>query len=95
MIPTADPNTASLNQCRLGGQPRNRDVRRKDVRRHGAFPSKVPLERRREGERVGGMAGRKRVAAAAVRALAPSSVLQPLCQAFGDCERLNQVHPDV
>jgi hypothetical protein len=55
----------------------------------------MPLERRREGERVRGVAGWKRILAAVIRAFPPGGVLQRLRQRFGHRERLNQVHAEV
>src|SRR6476660_4051731 len=55
----------------------------------------MPLERRREGERVRGVARWKRIVAAVIRAFPSGGVLQCLRQRFGHRERLNQVHAQV
>jgi hypothetical protein len=41
MMPTLDPHTTALSQCRLAGSLDNGDTRRRDVRGHRTLPTQV------------------------------------------------------
>src|SRR4029453_12735597 len=76
-------------------QTRDRDVRRKRVRRNCPLPPAVALERGGKAKCRGRKPWRKGRVRALVGPLTSCHMLDRLCQGFADGERLNEIHAHV